>query len=423
MLASRCRAERSESSGAKKAIVRGRLLFVTDVFPFPLDRGQHIRVYNLIAACARAFDVTFVGPPPADGAQASAVESLCGRMVYTKDALPIWRERLAVVAGAVGASPGVPWLRRVQTYQPFVAALQELDLGAFDLIWAERLHMARLCRSVRERTIVDLDDLEHLKIARLLKLHPRRILAQEWYRYAIYRSAELHGSRRFLASVVCSEKDRAYLSGHGCRNAVTVPNGVSLPANGSSTRSTRSRAPGTHRIAFLGNLGYAPNADAVEFFARDVLPLLRQRVPNVTFDVLGPGATAELSSACGPLVHFRGFVDDLGEALAGYDILVAPIRFGGGTKLKVLDAMAHGIPLVTTSVGAEGLPLVHREHAWIADTAESFVDGATTLLRDIVLARQMACRAYALARDRFSWPSIQDGMVDWLSGLSLPARG
>ncbi|MDP9148722.1 MAG: glycosyltransferase family 4 protein [Myxococcota bacterium] len=410
------------SNAAKKAIVRRSLLFVTDVFPFPLDRGQHVRVYNLIAACARAFDVTFLGPPPAHQDYASAIESLCGRMVYTKGPSPSWRERMAVVAGAIGAAPGLPRLRRVRTYEPFVAALREIDLNAYDLIWAERLHIARLCRSVRTRTVVDLDDLEHLKIARLLKLYPRRFLAREWYRYALYRSAELRGSRRFLASVVCSEQDRAYLSEHGCENAVIVPNGVSLPGNGSPSSGPRPSSRGAPRIAFLGNLGYAPNADAVAFFARDVLPLLRMQLPAATFDVLGPGATPELVAAHGPLVRFRGFVEDLGEALSEYDMLVAPIRFGGGTKLKVLDAMAHRIPLVTTSVGAEGLSLIHREHAWIADSAEAFVQGVTALAQDLGFAQGMASRAYDLARDRFSWIAIQDGMVEWLTQLPLPPR-
>ncbi len=421
MLACARRAQRSESNAAKKAIVRRSLLFVTDVFPFPLDRGQHVRVYNLIAACARAFDVTFVGPPPNEREYASAVESLCVRTVYTKGPSATWGERMAVLGGAILAAPGIPRLRRVHSYEPFVAALKEVELSAFDLVWAERLHVARLCRSVRSRTIVDLDDLEHLKIARLLKLYPRRFRAREWYRYALYRGAELRGSRRFLASVVCSEQDHAYLSGHGCENAVIVPNGVSLPSDGSSRRARPGLPVGAPRIAFLGNLGYAPNADAIAFFVRDVLPPLRARFPAATFEVLGPGVTPELSAAYGKLVHFRGFVEDLGEALDEYDVLVAPIRFGGGTKLKVLDAMAHRIPLVTTSVGAEGLSLVHREHAWIADTPEGFVEGVTTLAQDPRLAREMATRAYELARDRFSWSAIQDRMVDWLISLRLPA--
>jgi glycosyltransferase involved in cell wall biosynthesis len=119
-------------------------------------------------------------------------------------------------------------------------------------------------------------------------------------------------------------------------------------------------------------------------------------------------------------VRFRGFVDDLGAALGEYDVMVAPIRFGGGTKLKVLDAMAHCIPLVTTPVGAEGLSLVHGEHAWIAGSADGLADGIGRLATDAALAERMTAAAFALVRDRFSWAAIRARMTDWLSRLELP---
>src|SRR5262249_27770278 len=149
----------------------------------------------------------------------------------------------------------------------------------------------RLCPNLGARTIVDLDDLEHVKIERRLKLlSPSMELAHEGYRYALYRFSELNWSKRFVASIVCSSDDRAYLQQHGVANAFTIPNGVTLPERTHEPRATS--APGAAlRVAFLGNLEYPPNADAVEFFASEVLPLLRARYPQASFDVIGPGVS------------------------------------------------------------------------------------------------------------------------------------
>src|SRR5207253_1011198 len=137
----------------------------------------------------------------------------------------------------------------------------------------------------------------------------------------------------------------------------------------------RKRAAGDPlRIVFLGNVAFPPNADAIDFFAEQILPALRARAGEVRFDVIGCNATEEMKERYASRVTFRGFVDDLGAAFADYDLLAAPIRYGGGTKLKVLDAMAYRIPVVTTGVGAEGLCIEHGKHALLAESAPSFVE-------------------------------------------------
>jgi len=382
---------------------RRRLLFITDVCPYPLDRGQRVRVHNLLEACAGACEVTFVGPVPDAEPGRAALDRLVARTVCVSG------------AGADGGG----WRD-----EPFARALRAVRVADHDLVWAERLHVARLCRrgAVRARTIVDLDDLEHVKIGRRLRLDPLRSGPRDWWRYALYRRLELRGSRRFASVVVCSDDDRGYLARHGCHNAVTVPNGVDLPPGDDERRRPRAAraTDASPRVVFVGNLGYEPNADAVAFFADDVLPRLRARWPSASLDVVGPGAMPGGNERWSSRVRFRGFVDDLGAALGAYDVMVAPIRFGGGTKLKVLDAMAHRIPLVTTPVGAEGLKLLHREHAWIAGSPEGIADGIGRLASDDALADRMTAAAFALVRDRFSWPAIRARMTDWLSRLELP---
>jgi glycosyltransferase involved in cell wall biosynthesis len=396
---------------------RGKLLFISEVFPFPLDRGQRVRVQNLLAACGRAFDVTFVGPRPDDEAHCEEVDRHCAKAIYLADPPEGLWARWHVLREAAAVAP-VARGKTIRMYERFVAALQSVDVRDFDVVWAERVPVARLFRKadMRARTIVDLDDIEHVKLARQLRLSPTHTRPRDLWRYARYRNWELKSSRRFLASVVCSVEDRDYLLERGCNNAVCVPNGVVLPANGAGRRPTLS-GPCGPKMVFVGNVDYEPNGDAIAFFSTEILPRIRARMPDASFDVIGRGVTPADIARAGPNVRFRGFVEDLGAALKEYDLMVAPIRFGSGTKLKVLDAMAHEIPLVTTTVGAEGLAISHGEHAWIADSPEAFASGVCALATDGRLAAKLASNAFSVACSRFSWGAIQDRLVDWLQQL------
>jgi glycosyltransferase involved in cell wall biosynthesis len=393
------------------------LLFVTDVCPYPMDRGQRVRVHHLLAACSQATDVTFVGPAPEHRGDREQLERHCVEALYLEENKARGLACLWLAARTAAVGLGLPKPSTIRKYAPFVAALNRLGSRRFDFVWAERLHIARLCPNAPGRTILDLDDLEHVKLARALKLSRSAApLARDLYRYALYRRQEISSSQRFLASVVCSDEDRVYLSDRGCENVVTIPNGVDIPAQGRATGKRESSSP--LHVAFLGHMGYAPNIDAVEFFAREVLPLIHEQRPEATFDVIGPGASAALTERLGTRVHFTGFVDDLAAAFALHDVFVAPVRVGSGTRLKILDAMARGIPVVTTKVGAEGLSLIHGEHAWFAESPSEIAGAVVRIKEDPSLAEHLASNAQSLARSRYSWDAIQDSLAEWIQTLA-----
>jgi glycosyltransferase involved in cell wall biosynthesis len=407
--------------------MRRRLLFVTDVKLLPLDQGMRVRVSNLVGGCARAFDVTLVAPAPDDPEHRRAIERQVERVLWL-DEQPVdgAGARLSDWWAGMRAAPGLRRRWNVRWYGRYAAALRQLDLEAFDLVWAERPHIARLFQGVRRRTIIDLDDIEHRRMVQAMSYQRPR--GGAWvltaYRYALYRWLELTWSRGFLANVVCSEEDRRYLEGKGLHNVAVVPNGINEGASVPREPIRPRSADGALRLAFLGNVAHPPNLDGIEFFTAEVLPLLRSAHPGTVLDVLGPSATPELRTRFDTHARFLGYVPDLGSALAEYDMLVAPIRFGSGTRVKLLDAMACKIPIVTTAAGAEGLPVVDGEHLLLASGASHFAEQVVRLKRDPALGRGLADRGAALVDRRFRSDVIQQQVAGWLGRLAAgaPAR-
>ena len=380
-----------------------RLLFLTDVTPLPLDRGQRVRVGSLLDACGEVFQVTLIAPPPASPEERAAVEARCERVVWVGDSRSGRADRqLGNWLRAARLAPGLRRPRTLRMYLRYVAALGSLDLDRFDVIWAERPHIARLVGRHPARTVLDLDDIEHRGVARALTVQggwrASPALPGKLHHYLLYRSMELSWARRFLAVVVCSDEDRAYLEEHGLRNVRVVPTGVSdaLPARFDAPMVRGAGGP--LRLAFLGNLGHPPNRDAIAWFDAEILPRLRAVYPEAVLDVLGPSADDALRA------RYAGRVRFLGTAL-----------WTGFT----FDAMACRIPVVTTVVGAEGLPVRDGEQLLMRETPEAFAQAVLALKQDPERGTRLAGAAQALVEKRFRGPTIRAHLAEWLRALPV----
>ena len=395
--------------------LRPRLLFLSPVYPYPRDRGQHVRISHLLRACAGDFRVTLLVPPPGPAGADPGLESLCERVVHVDETRHLAEGR----AGWADFSRRHRVARRPDVARRLLAwsdAVAEVDLAAFRLVWVERLMLTAVVGAARGRTVVDLDDLEHRKwvrIARSPRPRPLRRRAVEGYYVARFLAGETLGARRFLACVVASPQDAAHLRRLGVRNVTVLPNGVDVGA----APPGGTRGAGPVRAVFVGNLAYDANVDALDMLSAEVLPALDARGLSVSVDVVGPGATPDLEQRH-PRLHFRGFVEDVAAALRDHDLLLAPLRLGGGTKLKVLDALAAGLPVVTTPVGAEGLGVVSGVHAVVGGTAAELAAGVDTVARDPALAASLAVAGHALARDSFTWDSVRGRTAALLAALA-----
>jgi len=385
---------------------RLRILFLTSRFPFPPLRGDQVRAYHQIRLLSRRHDVTLLAVSAAEPtAEArTRMASLCREVIV--EPLTVGRALLGLGRVVLGDP------RPVQTLLYAAAGRRRVGTtvaaGDFDVLHAQLVRAAGwVPRGCTVPLVLDLVDTLSASYSRRAMLKPKWrswALALEAARLARYEELLLRVASRCL---VVSDAEREALGVEGHRAAVN-PNGIDLDAFPFTPTLGESR-----RIVFVGNLGYAPNADGIVWFARDVLPRLRCRFPGVELLIVGPRATRavrRLARQSG--VHVVGVVPDVHAVLGGARVAVAPLHTGGGIQNKVLEAIAAGTPIVATSRAVAGIAVGAGEHCLVADDAEGFAAATEALLRDDELRSRVVTAARALVVDRYSWERSVAGLED-----------
>jgi glycosyltransferase involved in cell wall biosynthesis len=170
-------------------------------------------------------------------------------------------------------------------------------------------------------------------------------------------------------------------------------------------------------IGFLANFAHLPNVDAARYFISEILPLIRRELPAVKFLVAGKNPPVTLLREAGPGVDFVGYVEDVSSFYAGVELVVAPLRLGGGIKIKVLEAMACGKPVITTSIGAEGIAAQNEGALLICDTPAEMAREVVRLLREPDQAKRVGDGGQQLVVRRFSWEKVTEDLGDMYAGL------
>jgi len=230
-------------------------------------------------------------------------------------------------------------------------------------------------------------------------------------------SAERTILRTARGHVVCSERERALLKGIAPQARVAViANGVNTPYYAAARRATGPRT----RIVFVGSMRYHANIDATQWFAREIWPRIHDRFPHWRLTLVGWNPVPEvraLETLAG--VEVTGTVDDVrpyySEALAA----IAPLRHGGGTRLKILEAMAAGVPVVSSTLGEEGLTLTHGKEILIADTPEQWMDALASLAGSQSHWDSLAEAGRAVVEEGYDWDvlgrSLYETYRSWLT--------
>jgi glycosyltransferase involved in cell wall biosynthesis len=217
--------------------------------------------------------------------------------------------------------------------------------------------------------------------------------------------------------VVCSEADRKYVG--DSNRVLVVPNGfeqVSAPP----TDCPVARPP---IFLFVGTMCYEPNVDAVKFFATAILPLIRRFEPTARFLIVGHDPTETvLALKSIPGITVTGTVASVEKYLYEATVFVAPIRFGGGTRIKILEAMAHGKAVVSTTIGAEGLEVESGTHLLLADGPTAFSESCLLLLNNASLRGRLSKEGRSLINNQYTWNRIERHVEDIVRSRSTVAK-
>jgi glycosyltransferase involved in cell wall biosynthesis len=304
-----------------------------------------------------------------------------------------------------------------------VLAVRAALRAAPDLIFAHKLStmsvLMKLSREIgRTPVFFDLDDIEHLVLARRLLRHPsgplERLLLMHVPRLLL---AERQAIRRSRLTFVCSEQDRRYLRRLGCsRHVEVVPNSVRFPANVSAGATEPV-------VLFVGVLKYGPNMQAADTLVRDIWPSVHARVPQARLVIAG-NHPEQLRSypTTDPSVTFPGFVDDLDELYRRARVVCCPIFYGGGTRVKIIEAAAHARAIVSTTLAAEGLTFENGREIVVRDDVRSLADECVRLLQDPGAAERLGIAAQQKARITYEQSAVVAQLERLFRGGLQPLR-
>jgi len=370
----------------------------------PLDSGGKIRSYHMLRELSQRHEVTlftfFAGS--SEGLH-SEVRSILKKVICVPLDLPPSRSIRGLLRYIAHCLSPLPYsVAKYKRWEVSKAFSQVIRSDSYDL-W--------VCDFVYPAPLIPWD----MQVPKVFFAH--NVEAQVWERYhritrnPLWRwvswreyQAMAMAERMYIKKadllLTVSEVDRKFFSGYFDSSRIAViPTGVDtdyfrpLPGN---------ERP--HRLVFTGSLDWMPNDDGASYFLKEVLPHIRSEIPEVTLCIAGRNPSSDLKAlarSCG--VEVTGWIEDIRSCIREAAVYVVPLRAGGGTRLKIFEAMAMGKPIVSTTIGAEGLPVTDGQNICIHDDARDFATAVVHLLRDPAERTRIGCAARKLVEERYTW--------------------
>ena len=377
-----------------------KILILSSRIPYPLIGGDRIRIYNTGKILSRRYRVDL-----ACIAEGRLSNEYIRRLKETFHRIILFsysRSRFGwnAVKGIFSNEP-------LQTHYYYFLEVQnwiDKNFRSYDLTFAHHIRTAKYIEHIDRPKVVDLHDaisMNYFKAVKKVNAARRLIYSIENRRVLPY---EIKTINCFNRSFIVSDVDRNYLIEHGAKpeRIITIPVAVKDEV---VKRSSQAREE--DQVAFLGKMNYAPNEDAVIYFARKVFPILRRSDHSLRFVIIGAyptKAVLDLEKINGIIV--TGFMKNPYPVFEASKVVVAPIRFGAGIQNKILEAMALTKPVVTTSLGARAIKGKDGEHFLVADRSEEMAEKIISLLEDREKRKSMGKKARALIKKEYTWDTI-----------------
>ncbi|MCS6910791.1 MAG: glycosyltransferase [Anaerolineales bacterium] len=391
-----------------------RLLFLTPQPPYPPRQGTAIRNWGLIKHLSARHTLSLLTFAEDDQSVAEPLRNACRRVVVVPTPRRTRLDRLRTLL-----SPRPDLAERLASTEYARALNDLLREEKFDFVHVEGLELARylpMLSAAGVRVIYDAHNAEYVLQQRAFKTDLHRLRRWpaalysliQWPRLKRFEAATL----RAVHAVTCvSQEDATALRALVPElQPVLVPNGIDVQdyvdflQHAPRATSAVSRPPS---VVFTGKMDYRPNVDAVLWFAADIWPLIRAQQPEVQFIIVGQKPAPAVQALHGrDAITVTGAVDDVRPYIAGASVYVAPLRLGGGTRFKLLEAMALQTPIVSTTLGAEGFAVADGRELLLADSPHDFAGAVLRLLTDSELRVKLAEAGLACVRKNYDWSVI-----------------
>jgi polysaccharide biosynthesis protein PslH len=409
-----------------------KVLFLTQVLPYPLVGGAKIRAYYMLQHLAQQHEVTLVSfvrgdDRPEDVAHLAQV---CAAVHTVPMVRSLVRDGLGLLASLATRLPAAITRDRVPAMERLLARL--VRETAFDVVHADQTAMAQyaLCardqsaaRGQRLRTLLDQHNAMYLLVARqaVLERGPARLV---WQREArLFRRYELGLLRAFDRILWVTEEDleaaARLAAAEGDSQAFERARQTVVPICVDPAQVEPIVADeGAAEILHLGTMFWPPNVEGVLWFAQEVLPLVLAELPGAHVTVAGKGpppAVQALAAPGSPLhghVDVAGFVPDAGPLLRQTRAFIVPVRAGGGMRVKIVDGWQWALPVISTTIGAEGIQVRDGENILLADSPQDFAAAVVRVLTDDGLAAALRANGRCWVETHYNWRTVYPAAVD-----------
>lgn len=399
-----------------------RILVIADYLPYPLIGGDRIRIYNLLRRVASRHEVSLAAflEKPEDAECVPHLQQICAKVVTAN--FPR-RSRLARLPGLLRfALASKPMELNLLQSGELVAKIKQLvSTEDFDIVQIEHsrmgLYLETLPQDRRSKTILMFHNFTFQQYSRVSHIERRwdRKMRALLNSLAMLRWEPRYAERFDRCTTVSTIDRDLLLKSNPHLKVDVIPNGVDiqryqlLPAENA-----------TPSLLFIGNMEYPPCVDAVLYFCTEVFPRILRMIPTMELWIVGRDPRSEVLQLNGGNIHVTGRVKDVVPYYRQSHVCVVPIRAGGGTRLKILEAMALGRPVVSTTIGCEGLNVIDGEHLLIADDPDQFADKTIRLLLDQELYQRITINGRKLVEDQYDWDKVAGKLMQVYTEMVEP---
>lgn len=385
------------------------ILQISPQLPYPPDSGGRVAIYNILRYLSRRHEITLAAFVTEETAEhVAALEPFCRRIIAVRHSTAT--TKFGMFINMFTAQPYT--MTKFYSHELAQHVAESAHNDGIDIVHIDHLHMAQYVGALPQSMPAVLR--EHNVESTIMRRFAEKSVHPMIRLYAGIQSRRLHQYEAQIAAQFDRCLAVTEVDAHTLREMMpeagvdVVPDGVDMEWFDPTLLHIPAES---HRIVTTGDYGWAPTADGLMYFVRDIFPRLRAEIPDLTLSVVGRNPPESLKRM-GEGIEVLGRVEDVRTEILRGAVFVSPTRIGSGIRLKILEAMALRRPVVATAVGCEGIEAETEEHLLVADDPEAFAQAVKRLLSDEDLRRKITTNAARLIEEKYAWESLAQQMSD-----------